>query len=200
MKPAIDAFEESLDRVKAMHALHQNFLGLVAPIVDLSDLLRAEIVLIVSALDHFIHELSRLGMMEIWNGTRRTTPAYLKFSVSLDVMSQLVSGAAGAIYLETEIRLRHSYQAFQQPDHIADAVRLFSPVELWNAVGKELNEDPKDVKAELKLLVERRNKIAHEADMDPSFPKQRWPIDRKDVDNAIGFVERLGRAIYKVVV
>jgi len=104
------------------------------------------------------------------------------------------------IYLETEIRTRHSYSSFQQPDKIAEAVRLFSTVELWNAVGAHFGEDPNTLKKTLKLLVERRNKIAHEADLDPSFPGQRWPINRNDTEAALAFVEKIGEAIYIVSV
>jgi hypothetical protein len=153
----------------------------------------------VSALDHFIHELTLRGMMEIWHGEREATPAYLRCPVSLDVAARLAAESTIGIHLETEIRMRHSFLSFQQPDKIADAVRLFSPVELWNEVGTLLKEDPRDLKAQLKLLVERRNKIAHEADVDPSYPGQRWPIAPKDVDDALVFTERVGEAIYQLV-
>ncbi len=72
------------------HTENLNLLDRVEVVVDLNDLLRAEMVLIVSALDHFVHELARLGMMEIWRGIRPATAAYLKFSVSLKVATQLI--------------------------------------------------------------------------------------------------------------
>src|SRR5262249_15833163 len=126
MKTALDIFRANLARVRALHALHLNFSGLVAPIIDLSDLLRAEIVLVVSALDHFVHELARVGMMEIWRGARSATPAYLRFSISLNIATRLTGQSGVEGHLETEIRTRHGYLSFQQPDDIADAIRLFS--------------------------------------------------------------------------
>jgi hypothetical protein len=114
------------------------------------------------------------------------------------VTTQLASGVGAAVFLETEIRTRHSFLSFQQPDNIADAIRLFSKIELWNGVGAYLGEDPKNLKAELKLLVARRNIIAHEADLDPSFPGQRWPINRNDTETALAFVQKIGEAIYMV--
>jgi hypothetical protein len=199
MDSALNAFIGNLDRVRAMHALHQTLAGMVAPIIDLSDLLRAEIVLTVSALDQFVHEITRLGMMQIWKGTRTSTPAYLKFQVSMDVTGKLIGHAGADAHLDAEIRLRHGYRSFQEPDNIADAIRLISPVELWNEIGSDLAEEPKDIKARLKLLVERRNKIAHEADVQPPYPGQRWPISRQNVEEAIVFVERIGRGIHKKV-
>jgi hypothetical protein len=90
-----------------------------------------------------------------------------------------LTGAEG--YLETEIRTRLGLQSFQKPDQIADAVRLFSSVELWKELGAQLGEDPHDLKVQLKLIVDRRNKIAHEADIDPSYPGQRRrPCGRRE--------------------
>lgn len=58
----------------------------------------------------------------------------------------------------------------------------------------------KDVKARLKLIVDRRNKIAHEADLDPTSPGFRWRIDGPMVKDAVDFIEHLGDAIYQVAV
>jgi hypothetical protein len=152
-----------------------------------------------SALDHFVHEITRVGMIEVWRGIRIATPAYLKFSVSLNVTTLLIGQVGADVHLETEIRTRHGYSSFQQPEDIADAIRLFSTVELWKEVGALLGEDPQELKAQLKLIVARRNKIAHEADIDPSYPGQRWPIGRQDAEDALSFVEKVGEAIFKLV-
>ena len=199
MHDALDLFRANLERVRSIHGLYLNFSGAVTSIVDLSDILRAEIVLIVSALDHFIHELTRRGMMEIWRGKRATTPAYSRYRVSMGIASQLVAATGIDYHLEMEIRNQHSFAAFQQPERIAEAVRLFSSIELWNEVGSMLREDPRAITSQLKLIVDRRNKIAHEADVDPSYPGQRWPIDRKDVEDALAFIEKIGDAIFTLV-
>jgi hypothetical protein len=47
---------------------------------------------------------------------------------------------------------------------------------------------------------DRRNKIAHEADMDPSYPGARWPISETDVNKALDFIEQLCEAIHVAVV
>lgn len=168
---------------------------MVTPAMDLTDILRAEIVMIVSALDHYIHELARLGMLEVFHGKRTPTPSFRKFDVSLDHVLAAMGGSPGPAWLETEIRTNHGFQSFQHPEKIADAVRLFSSVELWKAVGSNLGEDPKVVKTKLLLLVDRRNKIAHEADLDPTFPGVRWPISPGVVEEAIEFVAKLCEAI-----
>jgi hypothetical protein len=82
---------------------------------------------------------------------------------------------------------------------VADAIRLVSVKKLWEEVGTRLGSDAKSVKVRLNLIIDRRNKIAHEADMDPSSPGARWPIDEILVQEAIDTIEGIVNAIYDVV-
>jgi len=50
------------------------------------------------------------------------------------------------------------------------------------------------------LIVDRRNQIAHEADLDPTNPGARWPINALLVDDTVDFIEKVGDAIYEVAV
>ena len=92
----------------------------------------------------------------------------------------------------------HGWLSFQHPDKIANAIRHVSMVDLWQAVALRRNEDVKATKAQLCAIVDRRNMIAHEADLDPGNPGERWPIDRPLVEEAIDFIEWTIRAIYEV--
>jgi len=49
------------------------------------------------------------------------------------------------------------------------------------------------------VTVDRRNKIAHEADVDPSAPGCRWPISPIIVEEALGFLDGVANAIAEVV-
>ena len=64
MQKALDDFEACMRRVRALHALYFSFAARLTAAVDLSDILRPEVVLAVSALDYFIHELTRIGIAE----------------------------------------------------------------------------------------------------------------------------------------
>jgi hypothetical protein len=198
MQAALDGFNLNIGRVRALHALGASFQAQLTPAVDLSDLLRAEVVLAVSALDQFVHEIARTGMIESWTGLRARTEAFSRFALPTSVVSALLEAPGSTGALETEIRSRHSYVTFQHPDKIAEAVRLFSDIKLWELVAAELNEEPKTVKASLILIVDRRNKIAHEADVDPSYPGQRWPIDVFLVESIFARIETLANAIFVV--
>jgi len=200
MQQALDQFRANIQHVRNLHGLHVYFSAATTPALDLSDLLRAQIVLVVSALDFYIHEVTRLGMIEILESKRPSTPAFLKFPVTL-------GGAIGGMqtpndtgWLDNEIRLRHGIASFQHPDKIADAIRLFSPVEIWNEVSLRMSLPTVDLRNRLRSIVDRRNKIAHEADVDPSFPGVRWPITANDAIGAMNFVEQICETIHLVIV
>jgi hypothetical protein len=198
MQKALDDFEACMRRVRALHALYFSFAARLTAAVDLSDILRAEVVLAVSALDYFIHELTRIGMLESWLGTRAQTDALQRYQLSLSIAKRLSNVGTAQQVLDAEIRTRHSFLSFQHPDKVADAIRLFSEVRLWDEVGREIGLPAPLVKSSLSLIVDRRNKIAHEADIDPSYPGQRWPIDVPMVEEIFDKIEAICRAIFKV--
>ena len=200
MLSAQTQFKENLKRVRELGGLAVAVESLTTSAIDVSDLWRSQIVLVVSALDNFIHELTRLGMIETAKGSRPKTDAYLRFEMPLSATESAIAGSVHEVWVGETVREKHSWQSFQDPDKLADAIRLISPVKLWEAVGSELGEPPKDVKTRLKLIVDRRNQIAHEADLDPINPGSRWPINGPMVNDTVNFIEKLGDAIYKVAV
>lgn len=200
MQSAFDGFIDNIQRVWHLHGLHQAFQTSVTNAVDLSDILRAELVMAVSALDSYVHELTKLGMLECYSGNRTKTEAFNRFQIPLSLASTLMNSTVAIVAFEAEIRVRHSHLSFQHPDRIADAIRLFSPVSLWDEVAVAMGISARDLKNTLGLIVDRRNKIAHEADVDPSFPGQRWPIDSELVRGMVGKIEAVVIAIHKVCV
>lgn len=194
MQSAIDVFRSSIGRLRQLGGLHQAISALTTHALDPSDLLRAQIVMAVSALDYFVHEITVLGMIEIVQGKRPATDAFSKQKVS---GSLLVSPAVGSLaHFEEDARTRHSYLSFQQPDKIADAIRLFYPGQIWKEVALNIGTNEQQLKTGLKLIVDRRNKIAHEADADPSYPGAVWPITPADAQHAVDFIERLCEEIH----
>jgi len=197
MQTALDVFKTSMNRVRSLHAIHTVFSRQVTVAVDLSDILRAEVVLAVSALDYFVHELTRLGMLECWSGLRPQTDAFGRFQLPISATANLRNSSIAAQILDAEIRTKHGFLSFQHPDKIADAIRLFSSVRLWDEVGNMLGRNAKEIKGSLTLIIDRRNKIAHEADIDPSYPSQRWPIDSGIVESIFIELEAIASAIFK---
>ncbi len=199
MPDAITQFRENINRVRTLGGLYQALDSLTTPLIDGTDILRSQIVLSVSALDHYIHDITRVGMLEVFDGRRSPTNAYLKFPVSTNTLMSSNSGGSGLLLFEEEVRERHGYLSFQQPDKVADAVRLFSSCVLWEEVSIKMGKAVSEVKTELQLIVDRRNKIAHEADLNPSFPGVRWPISVNDANSVTNYIHELCEIIHEVV-
>ena len=196
MKAALAIFHENTARVRSLGGLHGALSRLTTNAIDSSDLLRAQIVLTVSALDFFVHEITVRGTLEILKGVRPASPGFMRQKVSGSLI--LGPAANSLVRFEEDLRQRHSILSFQQPDKIADAVRLFSEKQLWKEVGIKLSQPEETIKNQLTLIVGRRNKIAHEADIDPTYGT-RWPIATTDATLTLTFIESVCLAIYDIV-
>lgn len=196
MKEVIDSFDISIQRVNVLDGLYTALDSLTTRAIDASDILRSEIVFTVSALDYLIHEMTICGILQIFDGIRPRTTAYEKLQIPIGNFFIATDINLNRNSLEEIIRERYSYFTFQRPNKISEAIRLFSSIELWNTVGRLMQKDKEQLKNELNLIVDRRNKIAHESDMDPSYPQTRWPISKKDTYYTVEFVNKLGHAIY----
>ncbi|WP_217607253.1 hypothetical protein [Chitinophaga sp. GbtcB8] len=95
---------------------------------DLSDLLRAQWVYAVSALDKLIHEFVRIGMIETFNGSRNKTSKFNSFPVSMSTLINIQSSSVppSHYWFEQEIIQRHKQLSFQDPEKIADAL-MYNP-------------------------------------------------------------------------
>lgn len=191
---ALAPFEANVRRARELVSLQAHLSRILTSVVNTDDILRAALVLGVSAFDHFVHEVVRLGMLEIYAGTRKASSGFERFPLSMKKTQAALKSPTGQ-WLDEAIRETHGWHTFQQPEKVAEAIRLISDVKLWEAVAQKLSQDQASTKASLKMIVDRRNKIAHEADMDPTSPGQRWPIDEKLVSDALDVLEKTARAI-----
>ena len=136
-------------------------------------------------------------MIETFEGNRPATDAFLKYKVSGSVY--LAPAGQAVTAFRNDVKERNSFLSFQQPEKIAEAIRMFHGKPLCREVAVRLSGSEALIKDQLRLIVERRNKIAHEADIDPSFPGARWPISLQDTLDSITFIERIGQAIFDEV-
>jgi hypothetical protein len=196
MKQALDQFNENISRARALSGLAKALVAITTQAVDLTDLYRASLVLGVSALDQFVHEFVRLGMLEVHLGTRPATGANLSFKIPLSAVRIGIADPTRTDWLDATIREEHSWRSFQHPDKVADAIRLVSGVKLWEEVAKAIGSDASAVKVRLTAIVDRRDQIVHEADLDPTNPGTRWPIDSALAADALDYIDRLVHAIY----
>jgi hypothetical protein len=206
MKP-INTFESAWARCEHLNALHAYLAANVTAALQPGEVLRAEWAARVSALDLYVHELVAQGLGEIIAGNRRQATGFSKFPIdagSVLILKQNPTSFQSQVDLE--IRSKLERRTFQFPADIADAIRYISDVELWNAVAltdgateQTKTQHAKAIKNQLTQIANRRNKIVHEADLQPAIPRVPWPISPADVGTVKSFIEKIVRAIDSVV-
>lgn len=199
METAHRNFLSSLERTRESHGLYCALENTVGRSLDLSDLLRGQVVMLVSCFDYYIHEIVKIGIKEIYQGLRPETNHYNNFSIPLSCHIKMKIYGNELDVLDEFICERHGYLSFQSPEKIADAVRFFSTIRLWDSISAKIGIPAADIKKKIDLYVDRRNKIAHEADIKPGTFGDRWPIDKKIVEDMREFIVLVGNALYDVV-
>lgn len=204
MNRAIQQFEVNLQSARQLGLIFLAFADKVTEAIRLDELLRAELVLAVSAVDCYIHDIVRIGMTRCFSAIGGEPNAYLNFGVSLGLAKQIAAETSEPVRLtlvEEEIRRLHGFRTFQNAENISQALALIGVKSIWDKVGVLLSIPSIDVRTRLDIIVDRRNRIAHESDINPTMGiGMKYPIDHPMVQKAVDFLERMVRAIHSTVI
>ena len=190
----------NLQNVKKMHWLHEQ-LSKVVPAMDLSDILRAEYVLIVSVFDCYVHDVVLQGMANMFSGSKPDSRAYNEFCLPMSAVKQLLVSTDSAIresIFNVSVKKLLAKDSYQSPKSVEYAMNLINLKNVWHKVGLKLSMPSKDVVLKLGLIIQRRNKIAHEADIHDLVSMDKTPIDRSDVDDTFAFLDQIVAAIEEI--
>ena len=168
----------------------------MTPAVDLSDTYRGAYAFGVGALDNYVHNVVREQVMKILSGSRnapRTAASFRIPSWLHQDLTVITSRSEALLSADRYVQETLGRQTFQKSGDIADAIRLVSSQAFWLTQYGDTNS-AKYAKAQLDLIVDRRNKIVHEADIDPST-LEKWPIDNSMVLNALDYIARVADKI-----
>jgi len=203
MDDPIKQFRKNIESAKQLGFIYTAFSDKLRSTLDLSEILRAEFVLVVSALDCFIHDLVRMGMSKIFQEQSDEPNAFLSATISLKAAKEILNARTNEerIYIfEGEIRRLHAYETFQSPDNISKALSRIGIKSIWDKTAKELKLESKFVRDNLKSIVVKRNQIAHESDIDPSLGiGVKYPISLERVNEAVDFIEKIVETINSIV-
>jgi hypothetical protein len=201
MQRAIEKFRLNIKSVKDLDAIYslliQNY-----PLLEeqAGDILRAEIVLAVSALDCFIHDLVKQGMIETYQGVRTPSKQFEVYQIPfkfLKLIENTDNSDEKLGYLENAIREINSKDSYQAPKGIDYALQFINIKSIWQAVSVLMNIKAEDIRSELSLIIDRRNKIAHEADYD-ALTGSKTQIEQQNINDVIQFIEKLCESIYTI--
>jgi len=194
-------FNRGIEDARQMLALYDYLIRQVQGPVSYEDVLRFQIVYSVSTFDKLIHDLIRIGMVQIFLGKRAATSKYKSEEISLDLHAALLSATfpPREILFEQEIARKFKSQSFQDTSKIADGLSyIWQEPHKWHAISKSMGWKHDEVKKKFKLVVGRRNAVVHEADLDPVSGTKN-PITADECDDITKFIELCGNTIVKLV-
>jgi hypothetical protein len=202
-------FTKIWDRANVLSGLHIHLSSTTTSIINTDELLRAEWAMRVSALDLYVHELVALNLMKIFRGERPVCDGFRKLQFSSLTLLSLLSernGSSRESAFDLAVREKLERMTFQSPDNIADGIRYISSIDLWaeiakyyGASGSSIESASKGLKASLKQIVDRRNKIVHEGDLQPTVPRSEWTISSADLKEVKKIIERIVISIDQII-
>lgn len=194
-------FQRNIKEANELSAVYDHLSNAISIPGQFEDLLRSQIVYAVSAFDKLMHDLIRIGMVQIFEGVRAQTPKYANEGIPLQHLPSLVPGSIpppGARFEEL-VREKLSVLSFQDPSKVSDGLSfIWIEPQKWQVIAHKLGMTDKDAKRDLKLIITRRNAIVHEADIGP-VTNIKQAITKNEAANASAFLLALGNCICDLV-
>lgn len=196
-----NSFERHIGDIRRVNHIYDHLVNQVnLPSADLCDLLRIQLVNAVSAFDWLMHEYIHAGIMKQLMGDVPMTSKVKVFSIDADTYSQLATLDAIEKYKILSVRVSSVLKtmSFQSPEKIKDGLSyIWEEPHKWQLLSQECGLSEEDLRYKVKLYVERRNQIVHEADVDFSSGDRRV-LDVVVVKDGIDLFFSLAYAISKL--
>ncbi len=199
---AIDTFLHAIERARQMVSLFDALSTLRPGDQANDDALRSSYILAVSSFDFFAHELAIIEARHRFQNARATR----KISLPMEVIT-IENAEERVLEAEAQVRQSNSYKAFVDPGKLAELLSCYCN-DPWSKICQGVNQaasdgqerTPDQLKGRLRSIWKRRNQIAHEADVDPTYAGiGLWPIDKVDTEATIDFMSEIGFQLPHVI-
>ncbi|MEX5711376.1 hypothetical protein AB1484_24575 [Parafrankia sp. FMc6] len=187
----------------------QSLAAFQSPVFDIGDFYRAAWVQAVSAIDHWFHEELYRRVAELAGQDSPGMPYQLtKFELPLEKVEEVRRGTTTlADAVSDHVRAKWANASLQNPRKISEALKLVTQENIWAKAATQINEWNYDrtamtdqtLKRQYTAITDRRDKIAHDADLVDGDLEKRRDITDADVTDAIDWIERIARAIATVL-
>jgi len=202
MRNAIALFNTNIIAAKQAGDIYDYLTRSVTSPLSFDDLLRSQIVYSVSAFDKLIHDLVRIGMVEIFTGNRPATAKYLNESISLKIYADLIATSIPPKEHIFEQALFQKFKviSYQHPEKVADGLSyIWNESQKWQKIAGKMGWSDSVAQKTLRLIADRRNVIVHEADIDP-VTNMKLNITKLECAEITAFLHRCGNEISDLVV
>lgn len=137
----------------------------------------------------------------MFSGNRTESKNFADFCIPMSTVKELLATSDAmlreSIY-NVSVKKILSKDSYQSPKSVEFALSMVNMKNIWSKVGKLIGMSTEDVKTNLGLIILRRNKIAHEADIENLVSMKKSEIERTDVEEVIVFLNNVVLAIDKI--
>lgn len=167
--------------------------------IQYKDILRSQIVFLDSAFDFFMHEVTKYGMVQIFQGVWKKTERYNNFTIRLGEISDVLNNPEQENWFLDIVNDSYAEDTFMSADAVIGQLNLIGVK--WQSVAdrafyEQGSTTPTNQKLKhtLNALFKRRNQIAHQADC-LHETGAKINIEREDVEKYITDIEKIATAI-----
>lgn len=187
-------FEKCIDTCQEINAVYSYLQSNHVEALSIDSILRAEFVLLVSALDFYIHQIVCHKIVhDFFNGILVCEENLISMSV-IQQLDRATDQPSKEQILYASLKKRLSKDSFQSSRNIEYALGLIGKKKIWSALSNVMGDTADNIKNTLDLIVQRRNQIAHEADIEIHTGTYR-PISQSTVDDCRAFLSTLVTSI-----
>ena len=159
----IEIYKKNILAINNSISIYQ-YLESQAKNLDATILLRAQFVLIVSALDTYVHTLVINKIIDSFFSSDQEIDIQIDIPLSLAFEIENANDDEKKEKLYSFLIKKLSKDSFQSRKSIEYAFAIIGINKIWSQLGEKMNMKSDDVKNTLAIIVNRRNKIAHESD------------------------------------
>ena len=211
-------FKKPISQMQHNMIMYDHFTNILhIPSTDVSDLLRYQLIYAVSAFDKLVHDLIIVGVQEIVVGKRKPTckflshpfkaSTFLSYISDRDKHSTFSPDETAEFLIRNEMMQKLSTLSFQAPDKLKDGLSyIWDESHKMQLIADDMiqsnsSKGEKEIilKQRLQLIIDRRNQIVHEGDINPMTNEKR-EITKEMTVETVEFIEKLGVSISKFVI
>lgn len=183
MNSSFEQFKSLIRDTRQISNVYQHF-----NLNILDDLLRWQWTQSISALDKYIHDVIKVGLIMSYNKDIIPTKSFSNFLIPLSIIEDplLIQNS-----FEQFIIRKLSYNSYQTPEKINEGLSLIWAEEhKWQTIADNIGKEKKYITNKLNLIAQRRNQIVHQGDY-PSSNLEKENITLSEVVDVIDFIELL---------
>lgn len=199
----INRFRKNIESIKGLNNIYNLLMTENQP-EKARDILRFQIVYLMSSLDFYLHELYVYGILKIFQKQKQKNLRYLEYRVPLEVVEKaLYDGENIMSHLKQAVIENNSTLTFMHPNRMKEVLHTISEAETFDLVEEKLKrrhiiKSYEALEVILENLYRRRNRISHQTDIEHGGTEQ-GEINHYEVMRSIDIVAEMIETLHQII-